>query len=167
MGLYFRQTVMKNNSKHIFWTKIVIWLIVVSSIWYIGKMYFYDNNNLPQICSWKKCFTVELARTEAEQESGLMNRTYIPEKSGMLFIFPKNDLHVFWMKNTLIPLDMLWIDDHYKIVRILTAQPCISDPCTIYNPEFSASYVLEINAGVAAKYGIQEWDVMKFKNIDK
>jgi uncharacterized membrane protein (UPF0127 family) len=57
------------------------------------------------------------------------------EKSGMLFIFPKADLYNFRMKNTLIPLDMIRINDQFKVVKILTAQPCTADPCRTYNPE--------------------------------
>ena len=48
----------------------------------------------------------------------------------------------------------------------MTAQPCTADPCMIYAPEISATYVLEINAGIATKYGIQEGMIMKFKNIE-
>ena len=69
------------------------------------------------------------------------------------------------MKNTLIPLDMIRLDEIHKVVRILTAQPCIADPCEAYKPEIGAKYVLEINAGIAAKYNIVEWSVMEFRNI--
>lgn len=75
-----------------------------------------------------------------------MYRENLGENDGMLFIFPTADYsHYFWMKNTLIPLDMIRIDDQFKVVSILTAQPCTADPCTIYNPNASSTYVLEIN----------------------
>ena len=64
-----------------------------------------------------------------------MNRTIMAENQGMLFIFPKADLYNFRMKNTLIPLDMLRIDDTLNVVKIMTAQPCIADPCEVYRPE--------------------------------
>ena len=60
------------------------------------------------------------------------------------------------MKDTLIPLDMIWIDKQFKVVRIMTAQPCIADSCPIYQPGIAAKYVLEINAEMAEKHGIQE-----------
>ena len=85
-----------------------------------------------------------------------MNRTAMAENSGMIFIFPKSDLYNFWMKDTRIPLDILRIDEKYTVVRILTAQPCIADPCMVYRPEKIGLYVLEINAGIATKWGIQE-----------
>jgi len=99
---------------------------------------------------------VELARTPAEQEQGLMYRESMEEKNGMLFVFSKSDIYNFWMKNTLIPLDMIWIDDQFKVVKIMTAQPCVSDPCMVYNPEKLATYILEINAGMAEKHRITE-----------
>ncbi|HBB03890.1 TPA: hypothetical protein DCZ39_03240 [Patescibacteria group bacterium] len=81
-----------------------------------------------------------------------MNRTSMPEDSGMIFVFPKPGIYNFWMKDTLIPLDMIWIDEQFKVVRILTAEACKANPCTIYKPEREAKYVLEINASLAAKY---------------
>ena len=123
---------------------------------FILNRYLRKKHTLPQVCNGSRCFTVELARTQAEQEQGLMNRTSMAEKSGMIFIFPQANMYNFRMKNTLIPLDMLRIDDTYKVVRILTAQPCIADPCALYRPETFARYVLEINAGIAEKYKIHE-----------
>jgi hypothetical protein len=75
-----------------------------------------------------------------------MYRESLAENNGMLFIFPTPaDSHYFWMKNTIIPLDMIWIDDQFKVVRVLTATPCTADPCSIYNPDAVSTYVLEIN----------------------
>ncbi len=156
---------MKNNIKHYSRIWIAICSMILVIVYFIGYAYFPVRNDVPQLCTEKKCFTVELARTSAQQESGLMDRTGMAENNGMLFIFPISNLYVFRMKNTLIPLDMLWIDEQFKVVRILTAKPCIADPCMNYNPQTWAKYVLEINAGIAAKYWIVEWTVIKFRNI--
>jgi len=110
----------------------------------------------PRVCGGDWCFMTELARTPAEQQLGLMNRESMEEGDGMLFIFEGSEFHNFWMKNTLIPLDMIWIDDQFKVVKIITAQPCTAEPCMIYNPQKLATYVLEINAGMAEKHGIVE-----------
>jgi len=75
-----------------------------------------------------------------------MYRESLPEKKGMLFVFPTSDIHDFWMKNTIIPLDMIWIDNQFKVVHIANAQPCTEDPCKIYAPRTLAKYVLEINS---------------------
>jgi uncharacterized protein len=81
-----------------------------------------------------------------------MYRESMSEMSGMLFVFEIADIYDFRMKNTLIPLDMLWIDENFNVVKIHTAEPCTADPCPIYQPGKTAKYVLEINAGMAAKH---------------
>lgn len=151
---------MKNKSnflkrldiKNISWIRITIRCILIVVFGYIASIYFDEATTAPQVCSQQTCFTVELARTPAEQQLGLMNRTSLSENNGMLFIFPKSGIYNFWMKDTLIPLDMLRIDEQFKVVRILTAESCKVDPCTIYKPEIEAKYVVEINASIAAKY---------------
>ena len=88
---------------------------------------------------------VELADTPEERAKGLMHREVLEENRGMLFIFEREDKHSFWMKNTLIPLDMVFIDDDYYIVDVLSADPCDMDPCPHYIPKAKAKYVLEVN----------------------
>lgn len=67
----------------------------------------------------------------------------------MLFVFEKEALYPFWMKNTLIPLDMIWMDAKGKVVDIKTASPCTTDPCPTTAPNGPALYVLEINADMS------------------
>jgi uncharacterized protein len=64
-----------------------------------------------------------------------MNRTFLAKNEGMLFVFDGPAVHAFWMKNTVIPLDMVRLDSDFKIVYIQhMAQPCTADPCPTYNP---------------------------------
>jgi len=158
---FIKQSVFKSIS----WTWVTIWLLILGIFSFLITNYVHETNTVSQVCTQGSCFTVELARTSAEQELWLMNRTSMAEKSGMLFIFPQNNLYAFRMKNTLIPLDMVRIDDTLRVVKVMTAQPCTGDPCPTYNPEIWATYVLEINAGIAAKYWIVEWMQIKLKNI--
>lgn len=144
---------------------ITIGLLLLGGLYYFISPSIHNKTQTPQVCNKDMCFTVELAVTPEERQQGLMNREFLSEKEWMVFVFEMSDFHNFWMKNTLIPLDMIWIDDNYKIVRILTAQPCIADPCEVYKPGILAKYVVEINAWIAEKYGIIEWDRVKFKNI--
>jgi len=95
-----------------------------------------------------------------------MNREAMSENHGMLFIFSTPAFYNFWMKNTLIPLDMIRLDANKKIVRVLTAQPCKEEPCPVYKPEIFANYVLEINAGKAKTYGMVEGKIVNFRNFD-
>jgi uncharacterized membrane protein (UPF0127 family) len=108
-------------------------------------------------------FRVEIAATDAEREHGLMDRTSMPPDHGMLFVFPDSQPRTFWMKNTLIPLDMLFFDADRRLVAIQAdAQPCRADPCRLYPSNVPARYVLELNAGVAAKLGARTGDVITF-----
>ena len=99
-------------------------------------------------------FRVEIARTEAEQEKGLMFRTSLPADGGMLFPFAKPKIANFWMKNTLIPLDMIFVRADGSIDRIAeNAIPESLDP-VVSGGEVAA--VLELVGGTAAKLGIDE-----------
>lgn len=152
---------MKNKSKYIFWTKILGGLLLIVLLLTIG-FYYYTQQ---KVCAAAKCFTVKIADTVEKRQLWLMNREYLPQDHGMLFVFSQSDFHDFWMKDTLIPLDMIRMDDQFKIVRILTAEPCTQEPCPVYKAETYSSYVLEINAWLAQKYNIMEWTTMQFKNI--
>lgn len=110
---------------------------------------------------------VEIAADNETREQGLMFRESVPDGKGMLFIFPTSGEYPFWMKNTMIPLDMIWIDSSDKIVHIeRNVPPCVADPCTSYPPHATAIYVLELAAGEAAKNGLKVGDHVKMRNLE-
>ncbi len=90
----------------------------------------------------------------------------MPADHGMLFVFPDSEIRTFWMKNTLIPLDMLFFDSNRRLVTLLhDVPPCKADPCPIYPSTAPARYVLELNAGTAAKLGVRIGDVLTFSGV--
>ncbi|MCJ7664252.1 MAG: DUF192 domain-containing protein [Desulfobacterales bacterium] len=97
---------------------------------------------------------VEVVTKPADQAQGLMYRRSLKQDSGMLFIFREEEPQSFWMKNTLIPLDMVFISRDLVIVDITTMQPCTADPCPAYTSRQPARYVLEINAGYSRSHHI-------------
>jgi len=97
---------------------------------------------------------VEIADEPAEHSEGLMNREKLDENSGMLFVFSEPRVLSFWMKNTLIPLDILYFDEEGEFVSVQTMDPCEHDPCKTYPSARPAKYALEVNAGFVEKYGI-------------
>jgi len=105
----------------------------------------------------------ELAVTPAERERGLMFREKLEPDQGMLFVFEEEDLYSFWMKNTLIPLDIIWINCHQQIVHIeKNVPPCTQDPCPGYRPRQPALYVLELKAGQAEANNLQLYQRISF-----
>ena len=106
---------------------------------------------------------VQIADDNEERVQGLMFIEKLDENGGMLFIFEKEDYQAFWMKNTLIPLDMIFINDELQIVDIKNAIPCKQDPCNVYTSNQPARYVLEINEGFAAKNSIDKDDKITLK----
>ncbi len=101
------------------------------------------------------CFKVQIADTDEKRRKGLMFVEKLPEDEGMLFTYNQEWIYSFWMKNTLIPLDIIWFNKDKKIVDIQTMQPCETDECPSYTPKWKAQYVLEVNAGLMQKYRIQ------------
>jgi uncharacterized membrane protein (UPF0127 family) len=110
---------------------------------------------------------VEVAADDETRAQGLMYRDRLPEAAGMIFIFPQAGEYPFWMKNCLISLDLIWLDAAHKIVHIAhDVPPCKADPCPNYPPNATASYVLEVAGGVAAKHHLAAGQTLRFSGLD-
>lgn len=113
---------------------------------------------------------VEIAADEATRQQGLMFRDHLADDRGMIFLFPAKDVYPFWMKNTIIPLDMIWIDDAKRVVTVASdVPPCKADPCPSYplpNGPAAARYVLETAAGVAKKHRIEPGMTLRMEGLD-
>lgn len=95
-----------------------------------------------------------------------MYRESLPERTGMLFLFSDNAPHRFWMKNTQIPLDIIWMDADGRVLFVSTnTPPCRADPCPSYGPETPASAVLEIAGGMAEKEKVTAGARVRFLNV--
>ncbi len=94
-----------------------------------------------------KTICLELARSPEQKTRGLMFRKTLCENCGMLFINEKEEVASFWMRNTLIPLDMVFVDQHNVVVDIQRATPCPGLPCPSYIGRGKAMYVLEVKQG--------------------
>jgi uncharacterized membrane protein (UPF0127 family) len=112
-----------------------------------------------------KRITVEIKRKTAELMTGMMFRDSLAEDRGMLFVNPAEDAYSYWMYQTRIPLDIIWMDRNYRIVEMSeNTPPCTTDAvhCPKYGGTQKSSYVLEINAGQAAKNGLKIGDVLQY-----
>jgi uncharacterized membrane protein (UPF0127 family) len=104
-------------------------------------------------------FLVELATTPEQRARGMMFRQNLDEDKGMLFIFEEEEVQPFWMKNTYIYLDIIWIDRSRKVVFISrNTPPCTEEPYRSINPRKKAKYVLELPGGTADKIGLDVGD---------
>ena len=105
----------------------------------------------------------ELAVTEAERQRGLMFREELKEDQGMLFIFEREGIYAFWMKNMRFPIDILWLDKEKMVVHIESeVPPCPRDPCPSYAPSQAAQYVLELRSGWVKRHGLRLYERLDF-----
>lgn len=111
----------------------------------------------------KVTFAVEIADTPSKREMGLQYRRELAADRGMLFIFPAESQQSFWMKNTPLPLDLIFINRERKIVGIVEQTvPFSLDPRSVTAP---SHYVLEINGGLSKRHGIKAGDTVRFDGI--
>jgi uncharacterized membrane protein (UPF0127 family) len=108
--------------------------------------------------------SVEVARTPHERQQGLMHRSKLEPGTGMIFLFEEPSMQSFWMKNTLISLDMIFIDENLVVVGVVdNTVPMTLTPCRVDAP---SQYVLEVKAGFAAHHGIGPGTKVTFKGFD-
>lgn len=109
---------------------------------------------------------LELALTDKEKATGLMFRDKLAADHGMLFVFDRDDILSFWMKNTLIPLDIVWFDATGRVADARPdAQPCRADPCPKFSNARPARAVLLVNAGFAAAHGLKPGAPATFQGV--
>ena len=142
--------------------KLFWWALAVATILIVGEVSFYRTYATREAVASEGfttgtfagvSFTIELATTTAAQERGLGGRTNVPDRYGMLFVFPKSGFYGFWMKNTLVPLDMFWLDGQGRVVYQARDVATSTYP-NVFFPSASARYVLETNAGFARTHRV-------------
>lgn len=117
------------------------------------KIYFPDGDSV----------TAELAVTPEERARGLMYRKRMGFDQGMLFIFGKEGFYSFWMKNMVIPLDFIWLDEEKRIVHIeQNVPPCKHEPCPNYTSKVPAMFFLELKAGSVERRMLKVLDRLDF-----
>ncbi len=133
-------------------------LFVLFLLWIIPSARSETLLKIPLYIGGKEVW-VEVARTPEETSRGLMGRKHLGKDDGMLFIFETEDRHGFWMKNTLIPLSIAFIDKNGKIVWITDMKPLTLDS---HVPPQPILYALEMNKGWFSSHGIKVGDVVRF-----
>jgi len=110
---------------------------------------------------------LQVARTSESQARGLMGQTSLPQDGGMAFLFDEQTRAAFWMKDTLIPLSILFWQGDGRIIDILDMQPCRADPCPVYRA--SAPYVgaIEMNRGAFERLGVEVGDTLEYRLLSE
>jgi hypothetical protein len=123
-------------------------------------------SNLPttSMTIGKKTYTLEIAAREADRDHGLMQRDSMPSDHGMIFVFPDRQMRNFWMKNTRIPLDIIFLDSDGSIVSIHHMEPYKLDNVP---SDLPAQYAIELNAGQAGEAGVKFDDIVKLPDAVK
>jgi hypothetical protein len=111
----------------------------------------------------KLAFRVEVAVTSSEHERGLMYRQQLDADAGMLFVFNEPRVQVFWMKNTFIPLDMLFIGADRRIVGIV--ENAVPETTSARQVGLPSQYVLEIGGGLSGRLGIRSGQTVEFRAV--
>ena len=125
----------------------------------------YTREVTQRVCIKNTCINAEIADDDYKRQQGLMFRESLADDHGMLFVFQYEDKYGFWMKNMLIPLDIIWISKDMRVVDISTnVQPC-SDTCDNITPKKAVKYVLEVKSGFVNKHKLRLGDKVSFSLI--
>lgn len=145
-----------------------ILLFIFCALSYAGQPPFKE------VCFKDACVRAQISDTDIKRRQGLMFREFLSDNEGMIFIFPDESRHSFWMKNMKIPLDIIWINKNKFVVDIKPdLEPCaeINDgldrghriiSCPGFTPKDNSLYALEVNAGFALKNDIKIGDKADF-----
>ena len=118
--------------------------------------YGFTYSRETKACFNNSCFSLEVAEDEETRFQGLMFREDLADDEGMLFLFKTESRYGFWMKNTSIPLDIIWVNSQNNIVHIEEEiRPCQDNNCPVFYSQENALYVLELKAGTVKKSGIK------------
>jgi uncharacterized membrane protein (UPF0127 family) len=123
-----------------------------------GELTFQKSDGKPIVT-----IDIEIADDDSKREIGMMGRSVMEERQGMLFILQEEIMAAFWMRNCILPLDMIFIDKFGEIVTICKNTTPFSDQT--YSATAPTLFVVEVNAGFTDKYGIKEGDRISWKRM--
>lgn len=124
--------------------------------------FFAGNAQASSVCMKNTCVQVEVVTTPVDMMRGLQGRDRLEDDHGMLFVFEKEDLYRFWMKDMKFSIDIIWLDHQGKIITITPSRPaCMKESCDVYVPSGKAMYVLEVQSGYALKHHFKTGDFLQ------
>jgi hypothetical protein len=137
---------------------LALTLVSFAAIYYLGSTRSAGTHyvNVQRVTINGKPLTIEVVSTREEQRQGLGDRDGIPQRHGMLFVFPETRVYPFWMRRMRFPIDMIWMRDGVVVEISENVQPpkFVMDVPKTVTPVETADRVLELNAGMARAYGL-------------
>jgi len=156
----------KSRPKNLSKNKFILVFSIVTFIVLLFSILFNKKSNIPKevkinINDYK--YYLETASTKEARRIGLSKRQNLCINCGMLFIFEKEAIAPFWMKDTLVPLDIIWIDKNFKVVKIVTALETNSQKT--YTAK--AKYAIELNANEVFKRNLKVGDTIQLPDFNE
>lgn len=154
----------KSKPKNISKNKITL-ILLIAIIFFIVISFLFKKPKFPREIKLNinnQNYYLEVAATAKQREIGLSNRDSICTNCGMLFVFPREGNRSFWMKDTFVPLDMIWLDKNFKIVKTITALETNSQ--RRYTAK--AKYVIELNANETFKHDLKVGDTIQLPDFN-
>jgi len=135
-------------------------IIVIIAIGFVYRLLSKNptNNSTINLNIKNEKFNLEVAQTLTQKSRGLSNRSSLCSNCGMIFVYQKEGTYPFWMKDTLIPLDIIWISSRGVVTDIVTANPQPNTPITkltLYQNTKPAQYIIELNANRSQEIGLK------------
>lgn len=148
--------------------RIITALLIVATLSSFTGCFWSDDANLKEVVfktnSGDHSYKVEVADNQEEREKGLMYRDSMGDDRGMIFVYEAERSMAFWMKNTLISLDIIFLNKDFKVVDYFeNVPPCKIEQCPHYIPNNMAQYAVELNAGQADKILLSRGDFAEYK----
>lgn len=137
-------------------------LILLAFVVWAGWFFFYKNKPPRITFPSGTVINVIIADTPALREKGLSKREILRDDEGMLFVFDTLDRHKIWMKDMYFPIDIIWLDENFKIIDIYKGASISSYPNT-FQPQSDAGFVIEVNSGIVSRNNIKVGDVVQFE----
>jgi uncharacterized protein len=158
MGKSWSKNISKNTVIFIIAAVVLIFSLIFS---FLPSKKTYPNSLVVTINDQN--YYLEVASDKAQREKGLSERKELCSNCGMLFVFDREGIYPFWMKDTYIPLDLIWLNSQNKVVKIITVLETNSE--TTYSNQQLAKYVIELNANDVFKLNLKVGDIINLPDL--
>jgi len=143
-------------------SSVIFTIFLLAVVVWAGWLFFYKNKPARVTFASGSVINVAVADTPALREKGLSKREILRDDEGMIFVFDTIDRHTMWMKDMYFPIDIIWLDENFKIVDIHKSVSISSYPNT-FQPSTGAGFAIEANAGYSNRHGVKVGDFVIFE----